>query len=163
MKKSIFILLAVILLVFPFACSRASEENSAIDQGGLLAPGAAPSPTITTPSFSSYSDKGTGSVPASEPAPYSPDENYDSAYSTATSVPMIVRTANMELVVEDVALTIDEISNLADTFDGYVVTSRNWHVGERLVGNISIRVAVDYFDEAILALRGLAVEVNSET
>ncbi|MFA5317764.1 MAG: DUF4349 domain-containing protein, partial [Dehalococcoidales bacterium] len=52
---------------------------------------------------------------------------------------------------------------LADTFDGYVVTSRNWHVGERLVGNISIRVAVDYFDEAILALRGLAVEVNSET
>ena len=76
---------------------------------------------------------------------------------------MIVRTGNMALVVEDVSAAIDRIAGLADTFEGYVVSSSSWQEGERLVGNITIRVLAERFDDAIRALRGLAVEVTSES
>jgi len=82
---------------------------------------------------------------------------------TLATEPMIVRTGHMSLVVEDVAASMDLIADLADTFDGRVVSSGIFRNGDRLTGSISIRVAVDYFDEAILALRGIASEVNSET
>lgn len=76
---------------------------------------------------------------------------------------MIVRTGNMMLVVEDVPIAIDEITWMAGSFDGYVVSSRMWKEGERLVGEISIRVLAEYFDNAISALREMAVDVISES
>jgi hypothetical protein len=52
---------------------------------------------------------------------------------------------------------------MADSFDGYVVSSRVWKEGERLIGNITIRVLAEYFDEAMSALRDMAVDVTSES
>jgi len=75
---------------------------------------------------------------------------------------MVVRTGDMGLVVEDVTVAIDQITSMAETFDGYVVSSRMWKEGERLAGSISIRVLAEYFDDSIRALRGLAIEVNYE-
>ena len=76
---------------------------------------------------------------------------------------MIVRTGNMMLVVEDVPVAIDQITWMADSFDGYVVSSRVWKEGERLVGSIAIRVLAEHFDDALRALRDLAVDVTSES
>ncbi|MFC2011032.1 DUF4349 domain-containing protein [Chloroflexota bacterium] len=76
---------------------------------------------------------------------------------------MIVRTGNISLVIEDVPVAIDQITDMADGFDGYVVTSNVWKEGERLVGSITIRVSAGYFDDAMRALRGLAVDVTSES
>jgi PKD repeat protein len=76
---------------------------------------------------------------------------------------MIVRTGSMSLIVEDVAKAIEQIVALASSYNGYVVSSNSWRENERLVGNISIRVAVEHFDATIAALRGMAVKVNSES
>ena len=76
---------------------------------------------------------------------------------------MIVRTGDVWLVVNDVPVAIDQITWMADGFDGYVVSSRLWKEGERLVGSIAIRVPAEYFDDAMRALRGMAVEVTSES
>lgn len=76
---------------------------------------------------------------------------------------MIVRAGHMSLVVEDVPVAVDQITSMAEGFDGYVVSSSVWKEGERLVGHISIRVPAEYFDVAMGALRGLAVDVTSET
>jgi len=76
---------------------------------------------------------------------------------------MIVRTGNMALVVEDVAVATDQITRMADSFDGYVVSSRVWKERERLVGSITIRVLAEYFDDAMRSLRDLAVDVTSES
>ena len=76
---------------------------------------------------------------------------------------MIVRTGDMALVVEDVPVAIDQITWMADSFDGYVVSSRVWKERERLVGSISIRVPAEHFDDAMRALRDLAVDVTSES
>ena len=76
---------------------------------------------------------------------------------------MIVRTGNMSLVVEDIPIALDKIATLADDFGGYVVSSKRWGEGERLAGSITIRVPAGHFDDAIRELRGLAVEVSSES
>jgi PKD repeat protein len=76
---------------------------------------------------------------------------------------MIVRNGNMILVVEDVTIAIDQITFMAESYEGYVVSSRVWKEGERLVGNITIRVLVENFDDAMRSLRNLAVDVTSES
>ncbi len=76
---------------------------------------------------------------------------------------MIVRTGSMVVVVENVPVAIDQITWMAGSFDGYVVSSRVWKEGERLVGTIAIRVLAEHFDDAMRALRDLAVDVTSES
>jgi len=75
---------------------------------------------------------------------------------------MIVRTGEITLAVEDIPAAIDNITAMADGFGGYVVSSMVWKERERLFGTISIRVPAEYFDVAMKALRGLAVDVTSE-
>jgi PKD repeat protein len=76
---------------------------------------------------------------------------------------MIVRTANMQLVVDDVREAIDKITELSEDLGGFVVTSSSWKEGERVVGQIAIRVPSTDFNYAMGILRNMAVEVNSET
>jgi hypothetical protein len=76
---------------------------------------------------------------------------------------MIIRTGDMQLVVADVAAAIVQISNLAKSYGGFVVSSNSWQERDRMMGSISIRVVVERFDEALKALRALAVEVRSES
>jgi len=75
---------------------------------------------------------------------------------------MIVRTGDMSLVVTDVPVAIDQITGMADGFDGYVVSSRVWQERERLIGSIAIRVPAEHFDDAMRVLREMAVDVTSE-
>ncbi|MFC1873907.1 DUF4349 domain-containing protein [Chloroflexota bacterium] len=76
---------------------------------------------------------------------------------------MIVRTANMQLVVDDVPMILDQITALTEGFGGYVVSSNRWGEEENLAGNIAIRVPAESFEIAMQALRGLAVEVTQES
>jgi PKD repeat protein len=76
---------------------------------------------------------------------------------------MIIHNADMHLIVNDVSVAIDRISELAETFEGYVVNSSRWREGERLAGSIMIRVAAERFNSTLGALRGLAIEVMNET
>ncbi|HJX13764.1 MAG TPA: DUF4349 domain-containing protein, partial [Dehalococcoidales bacterium] len=76
---------------------------------------------------------------------------------------MIIRTGDMSLVVTDVAAAIEQITRLAASYNGFVVSSNTWQERERMMGNISIRVDASSFDDAIRALRGLGVEVRQES
>ena len=75
---------------------------------------------------------------------------------------MIVRTADIALVVNDVATALDRISELADNLGGYVVSSNSWKEDDRLVGIIDIRVPAEDFDYAMGSLRRLAVDITHE-
>jgi vacuolar-type H+-ATPase subunit I/STV1 len=112
-------------------------------------------------------------------APTSPT----SGDQTGSTERMTTRTAQMSMVVEDVTTTIDQISQLATTFQGYVVSSRIWRENEialfattfegnvashltvseneRVHGTIAIRIRAEDYNNAINSLRGLAVEVTS--
>ncbi|MBA7527912.1 hypothetical protein ES705_20092 [subsurface metagenome] len=75
---------------------------------------------------------------------------------------MIVRTAEIALVVNDVAIALDRVADLAENLDGYVVSSKSWKENERLVGIITIRVPAEDFGAAMESLHRLAVDVTHE-
>jgi len=105
-------------------------------------------------------------APAPRPAPAPPPAAEAVAVSQVgepwATERMIVRTGEMSLVVNDVPAALDQITHLAEGFDGYVVSSKRWEEGERLAGTITIRVPAEHFDDTIRALREMAVDVTSE-
>ena len=76
---------------------------------------------------------------------------------------MIVREGDMSLVVEDITQARDDITQLAESFDGYVVSSQISGEEEEMRGWISIRVPDEKFEPALAELRDLAVRVKSES
>ena len=131
--------------------------------GLVLTSACAPAPSVPAPPREE-----TPAPTPTEPMPPTPpkfevtgDEN--TGVGGTVTLRMIVRTGNMSLLVEDVPVAMDQITEFADGFDGYVVSSKRWGEGERLAGSITIRVPAEHFDDAIKKLRELAVEVSSES
>jgi PKD repeat protein len=100
-----------------------------------------PVPTITIP--------GTGSVSYSD--------------SSDSLDRMVIRSAYLDLLVEDISASIVQIENLAGTYGGYVVNSNMGEQNNQVYGSISIRVDANRFNEALQALRNLADDVRSES
>lgn len=152
-------LLLVVTLLVSVSCAAASlksEEESVAERPSMV--GGGPS---TVPAPEVWIDE--SNMSRAEPAPPAPVVIAPQELVTGETERMIVRTGNIALVVEDVTVAIDQITTMADGFGGYVVSSNMWKQGERLAGSITIRVAAEHFDNAMRALRGLAVDVTSET
>jgi hypothetical protein len=103
-------------------------------------------------------------VPAGEPALGSADAAEESfegerAATQAIQERMIVRTVNMALVVAEVSASVDDISGVATSLGGWVVSAERSKVQS---GFVAIRVPAERLDEAIQQLRHLADEVESE-
>ena len=72
---------------------------------------------------------------------------------------IIVRTVDMSIVVSDVPTAVDGVAGLARELAGWMVTTDR---SEKHFGFVAIRVPADRLDEAVLRLRKMAVEVESE-
>jgi len=148
-------LLLVVALLVPVSCAKApAEEESMSVPGYITVETAARKESVRPPA-----PEITLEIP---PAEYGELVSGDVGQAWATER-MIVRTADMWLVVNNVPVVIDQITGMADGFSGYVVSSGVWKEGERLVGSIAVRVPAEHFDDAMRALRGMAVEVTSES
>ncbi|NIN64220.1 MAG: DUF4349 domain-containing protein, partial [Anaerolineae bacterium] len=75
---------------------------------------------------------------------------------------MIIRTAELAIVVEDTEVALLEVRGVATSLDGYLSGADVWRVNEQLRGRVTIRVPAESFDVAMDQIRGLAVEVESE-
>ena len=166
MKKIITGLIVMVLLLGAVACAAppmsAPRPAPAMEEAGIPPPPGMPPPQIEMPPR-------PVPMPAPAPAPMPGREGGGSylvtngAGQTWATERMIVRTGDISLVVEDVPATMERITEFADSYDGYVVSSRSWKERERLIGTIAIRVPAEHFTEVMRALRGLAVEVASES
>ena len=87
------------------------------------------------------------------------DDSTDEQAALVSQRRIIVRTADMALVVDDVSRTIDDVSRLAERMGGWVVSSDR---STKHSGFVSVRVPADSLEETIDDLRELAVEVQSE-
>ena len=115
------------------ACSK--QESSAVSRG------AAP-------------DVATRSVVAAEEA---------AAPQEAAAKRMIVRTADVRIVVADTAKVVDAITRSAEAGGGYVATSSIWREGELLRAKLTLRVPADKLTATLASIRGLAKRVENET
>jgi hypothetical protein len=149
MKKLIIgLVLAALLLVPATACAGGAEEGGG--NGGMdyyVGDGAPPPevdyPTSTVESGGSRADSGE----------YLP---------TIDEERMIVRNGEMQLVVEDISQTVEDITQMALAFGGYVVSSYISGEEEEMRGWITFRVSDDKFEAALAQLRDMAVRVESE-
>ncbi|MFC1940137.1 DUF4349 domain-containing protein [Chloroflexota bacterium] len=157
MKKLIVMIAClwlVVALLVSVSCAKApAGESGVVPETVGSAPTSRPTPTPT---------------PTPRPAPVPPPEVAVEGKAPAAiedgglTERMIVRTGDIAMVVNDVPVAIDQISELTDGFEGYVVSSKVWKEDERFAGFISIRVPAERFDSVMSALRGLAVDVTSE-
>jgi len=76
---------------------------------------------------------------------------------------LIVRTASLELEVEDVAAVLGVARREMAALGGYVSGSDEYDQGEHRWASVTYRVPVDRFDAAIEALRGLSDRVVRES
>lgn len=85
----------------------------------------------------------------------------------ATVERLVIRNANLTLVVEDPAASADEIADLAEAFGGFVVNSNVYQTtfAEGVFAtqaNITIRIPAERLDEALDQIKQDVVEVRSE-
>ncbi len=170
MKRLIVGLLMIFLILGTVACAEAEPAPSPTPSPTPAPAPAAPQTVSESKSIFGGGDSSVPApviqippVPAPAPAP-APEPEGAAGYNQAWSGErMIIRSGYMTLVVVDVASAVEQITNLAATYDGYVVASNNWQDRDRMMGNISIRVDSNFFNEAISALRAMSVEVRSES
>jgi hypothetical protein len=149
MKKLIIGLVLVALLLVPLAaCGEGAEGGGNGGMDYAVGDGAPPPeayyPEPTVESAGSQAD-------SNENPPVALDEER-----------MIVRNGEMQLVVEDISQTIEDITDMALAFGGYVVSSYVSGEEEEMRGWITFRVSDDKFETALAQLRDMAVRVESE-
>jgi hypothetical protein len=117
--------------------------------GLVLITGCGASPSIAPPSEESERSEG-GHSESWIPAELTEDRK-------------IVREGSVTLEVEDIIRAMDEVAEMADELNGYVVSSYKHEYERGVSGHISIRVPVEEFEEALAKLHQLAVAVPYET
>lgn len=76
---------------------------------------------------------------------------------------MIVRTANVSILVRDTSSAVDAVTKQAEAVGGYVADSRIWREGELLRATLTLRVPQDKLTATLASIRGVAKRVENET
>ncbi len=76
---------------------------------------------------------------------------------------LIIKNGEMNLMVANTDRAIDQVTDIAVTSGGYIVSSRTWHDGEFKFATLTMGVPVDQFEAVQRRLRALAVSVLSDT
>src|SRR5688500_11274289 len=136
-------LIPLLLIVFAFGCQKAENpvqmatDTAAVERSGGLQPG----------------DGGLKSAATSRQSLVAPQQ-----------VPrMIVRTADVRIVVTDTTKAVNAVTSSIESQGGYVSGSQIWREGELLRAKLTLRVPADKLTAALSAIRGVAKRVENET
>ena len=146
-RKAVFLVLILILSVPVVGCgimgASAPPEPLLMGEGGempLEAPPAAPAPDVVE-----YEAVAT-----------------NAGLQDTISERMIVRTADLSLVVEDTEQTLEDIEDLVTELEGYISNLQTWRINEQLAATVTLRIPSVYFGQARERMKDLATEVDSE-
>ena len=78
------------------------------------------------------------------------------------ATPMIVRTAQMRIVVADTMKTVDAVTKSVEALGGFVSGSNIWREGELMRATLTLRVPSDKLTGTLASIRGLAKRVDNE-
>jgi hypothetical protein len=150
MKQKVFVLIA--LLAWSCKAERNMAEmpspKSAATDTALRVASPLPPPPAGAPAV--------GGVAADESAPPAPPK--------APAMPrVIIRTAEVSLVVGDAASSVETLGRLAAANGVYVTDSRVWRDGQVVRATLTLRVPAPKLDAALAAVRKAATRVESET
>ena len=80
----------------------------------------------------------------------------------ADSQRMIIRTADVSLIVTRAEPAVQSIRELAVSLGGYVADSQAWREGEQLRARVTVRIPAEKLDSALADIKKLAVRVERE-
>ncbi|MCS7287192.1 MAG: DUF4349 domain-containing protein [Anaerolineae bacterium] len=120
--------------------------------------GAAPLPPKVTPF-----EKGEFVAPIPSLLPVTVDTEMAGKGLPAIAERMIIRRADLSLVVQDTKEAISRIEAIAVEKGGYLHQSSVWKENENLKAQLTIMVPATKFEETLDALRKLAVDILSES
>ncbi len=90
--------------------------------------------------------------------------SFNQAQQPETQERLIIRTGNIDIVVEDPEASLTDIGRLADRLGGWVVTSEVRQTSqEAKAGAITLRIPADQFDEMVSQVKAMALEVTWES
>lgn len=143
---------------FPGSSGDRAPRPPAAPAPAVAAPVPAPAaPAAPAPAFGA--DGGAAKAESEERGVLSGTGSTDADIALLSQERIIVRTVDMDIEVPDIAETIDEIADLAQSSGGWVVSSDR---SAKHRGFISIRVPAAQLDGSIQALRNLATDVRAE-
>lgn len=144
-KHSIPLFVLIVLLA---ACGR----SAAVESSREMAPAAPAADSIA------YEESG---------AAFTSSDTANTVVDTQSSLPqerLIIRTADLSIVVMDTDEAIAAITRMAEENEGWVVSSNVYQYSETAkTGDITIRVPSAGFVSATEAIKGLATEVRQES
>lgn len=149
-KLFAILLIPAVLLTFLAGCSRA-PAGSAADES-YFAPAMSEESAVTANDGIAYGESEAAFAPPAE-MPQAEQVMQER---------LIIRTADMSVVVSDTDEALASIAAMAEENGGWVVNSGVYQAGEGLkTGNITIRVPAEGFQSALDAITLLSVEVTS--
>ena len=116
--------------------------------GGCVAPRGATQPTATN---SPARPTATPTLPVASSGP------------ATLYGPIVLRSSNMSLVVQDPAGAMGELENLIEEAGGVVGSASSWSSGDGGYSSLSARVPLDSLTGIRQAARGLALQVQSDS
>ena len=117
---------------------------------------AAPAPAAPSSSNQAYIAEAAPAAPAAPAAGIDPN-----AQQPATPR-MIIRNADMTLVVTNTQAKLDEIAKIASDYKGFIVSQSTTQYNNDIQASVTLRVEAAQLDAALSRIRKLAVEVRSE-
>ncbi len=133
----------------------------------LLLTGCGPKQAVRTMVITSPAEVGESTVITATPAATQVAHAGDESQVPPSPNRLIVKNAEIKLLVTDTGATIDRTTQIASDVGGYIVSSRVWYqkwLDEKYqYATMTIAVPVDQFETALHRLRDLAVLVEDET
>jgi len=75
---------------------------------------------------------------------------------------MVIKEASIQLLVEDIPLAVDQVTQLAVEYDGYVLSSSSQSETDNQYATLRLAIPSDHFEAALGALRQIGVQILSE-
>ena len=75
---------------------------------------------------------------------------------------MVIKDAELELLVSDTDRANDQVTQMAADYGGYIISSQTWYSGPYLYATLRLAVPSDSFETALNYLRHLGVSVLRE-
>jgi hypothetical protein len=146
-QKVVVVLIAVALLFVGCGASRALDESVQSEKAtGGYAPEA----------------EEFAAEPQEVPAPA--DDYAASEQDVAEMSRMIIYNGDLSLVVKDVEETQEEVAELVEGVDGYVVSSGSYAYGDGLRrASLQVRVPAEQFNPVMASLRDLALDIEQDS
>lgn len=153
---TLILLLITAVLVIGCATSGASYESAAEEPmfEAEMAGEAAPAPSAARDDFA-YDVDGLNDV-ATQP-------QQDGGVANQVQERLIIRTADLNIIVSDTEESISMISGLVNRTGGWVVSSGTYQYSEAKRGDMTVRVPAEEFDAILQQIKDSAVEVSSES